>query len=242
MTNSEIFDEIREELGGVSATKVSNTYLLTGLNIHDGELVSMALNSSPDHNFKVGESYTDLISTSGLVDGNVGFNGEYPFPSDLIKPLRFELSFDGTTFREASIYDIASSLAESEHNQTQIQSDFNENNPYVRFERDSYFIRPIKTTSGNITSGIHIWYEKRQTAFAIGAISTDTPSIEANFHRLYVVKGALRAMRKFRNDYTLQDRQELRREQEREEQKLDKFMKDRFKRPLRISAKHENFR
>jgi len=241
MTNSDIFDEIRNELNA-NSTKVSNAYLLSGLNIDDGELVMMALDASPDHNFKVGEAYTDLKSTSGLVSGDIGFNGEYPFPSDLIKPLRFEISYDGTTFYPASVYDVASSLAQSEHNQTQIQSDFIETSPYVRFERDSYFIRPMKTTSGDITAGIHIWYEKRQTAFAIGAISTDTPSIEANFHRLYVVRGALRAMRKFRNDYSIQDRSELRSEKEKLETKYEKHLKDRFKRPLRIQAKHENFK
>lgn len=242
MTNSEIFDEIREELGGVSATKVSNAYLLKGLNLDDGELVILALNASPDHNFKVGEAYTDLISTSGLVAEDVGFNGEYPFPSDLIKPTRFEISYDGTTFTQAGIYDIASSSASSEHNQTQIQSDFVETSPYVRFERDSYFIRPMKTTAGNISNGIHIWYEKRQTAFVIGTIATDTPSIEANFHRLYVARGVLRAMRKFRNDYSENDRREYRKEVEKLEGKFEAHMKNRFKRPLRITAKHENFR
>lgn len=241
MVISDIIDEIRTTELNSNSTKFSDAYLLKGVNLDDAELVMMALNSAPDHNFKLGEAWTDLLSSSGLVDGDIGYNGEYPFPSELIKPLRFEMSFDGTTFRECGIYDIASSHAASEHNQTQVQSDFNQDNPQVRFERDSYFVRPLKTTAGNITNGIHIWYEKRQTAFLIANIATDTPSIEANFHRLYVLRGALRGMRRYRNDYTTADRNEIRKELEPLEAAFKKFMKERFKRPLRISGKSENF-
>lgn len=49
--------------------------------------------------------------------------------------------------------------------------------PMVRFERDSYFVRPTKDTAGNITNGIHIWYEGRQTD-----MTTDSPAFEQNLH------------------------------------------------------------
>lgn len=242
MVISDIIEEIRTTELNSNSTKFSDAYLLKGVNLDDAELVMMALNSAPDHNFKIGEAWTDLISSSGLVDGDVGYNGEYPFPAELIKPLRFEISFDGTTFTEATVYDIASSHATSEHNQTQVQDSFTTDRPYVRFERDSYFVRPLKTTAGNISNGIHIWYEKRQTAFLIANIATDTPSIESNFHRLYVLRGALRGMRRYRNDYTSADRNEIKKELGSLEADFKKFMKERFRRPLRIQGKVENFR
>lgn len=239
MNNTTIFSEIRNELNS-NSTRVTDTYLLAGLNLDDAELVMLALNSAPDHNFKQAEAWTDLVSITGLVDGNIGFNGEYPFPTDLIKPIRAEICYNGTDFVQAQVYDIASSPAHSEHDATQIQNDFNEGKPYIRFERDSYFIRPLPETS--VDEGIHIWYEKRQSTMLIANIGSDVPSIELNFHRLYVVRGALRAMRKFRNDYTERDRLELNRERIELEAQFSKFMKDRFKRPLKIGAKFENFK
>lgn len=239
MNNSTIFGEIRNELNS-NSTRVPDAYLLDGINLDDAELVMLALNSAPDHNFKQAEAWTDLVSVTGLVDGNIGFNGEYPFPTDLIKPLRAEICYNGTDFIQAKVYDIASSPASSEHKSTQIQGDFSEGDPYIRFERDSYFIRPLPETT--VAEGIHIWYEKRQSTMLIANIATDVPSIEPNFHRLYVVRGALRTMRKFRNDYTERDRQELNRERLELESQFSKFMKDRFKRPLKIGAKFENFK
>lgn len=241
MTIQQIIEEIRETELNSNSTRFSNDYLLKGINIDDAELVMMYLNASPDHNFKIEEAYTTLKSSVGLVAGDTGYNGEYSFPSDLIKPLRAEISHDGVTWREATVYDITSSTANSEQNQTQIQDEFTENRPYVRFERDSYFVRPLKTSSGDITNGIHIWYEKRQEDTVIGDIATATPSIEPNFHRLYVLRGALRGMRKFRNDYSIQDRSELKKEIEKLEDQFKKFAKERFKRPLRIAGKQENF-
>lgn len=240
MTNSEIISEIRNELN-TNSTRVTNQYLVDGINLDDGELVMMALNAAPDHNFKQAEAWTDLLATSGLSDGDLGYNGEYPFPTDLIKPLRAEISYDAVTWTEARVYDIASSPAASEHNETQIQDDFSESTPYIRFERDSYFIRPLYTSGSSVSGGIHIWYEKRQPTMLVGDIASDTPSIELNFHRIYVVRGALRAMRRFRNDYSERDRQELNRERQTLEGQFIKFMHDRFKRPLVIRPKFENF-
>lgn len=239
MTNDVIISEIRNELN-TNSTRITDQYLVDGLNIDDGELVMVALNSAPDHNFKQAEAWTDFVSASGLIDGDIGFNGEYPFPTDLIKPLRAEVSYDGITWVEATVYDIASSPAQSEHNFDQVQGDFSQAQPYIRFERDSYFVRPLTETT--IAAGIHIWYEKRQPTMLVADIESDTPSIEVNFHRLYVVRGALRAMRKFRNDYNQNDRSELRNEQMDLEARFSKFMKNRFKRPLVIRGKMENFK
>lgn len=205
MLVSDIFTEIRNE-ADVNSTKVSDSYLTTGINLDHGELIQDVLDARGDINFNVNEAYTDLISTSGLSAGSTGYNGEYTWPTDLIKPQRIEVSFDGTYYYPAKVYDINDPLSQSEFNSTQIQTSFYQNNPYVRFERNSYFIRPLKTTTGNVTNGIHIWYEQRQSSLT----SSDTPTIEPNFHRLYVLMGVLRIMRRFRKEYSLNDREEMR--------------------------------
>lgn len=207
MLVSDIYTEIRTELN-TNSTKVSDATLLTGVNLDYGELIMSALKARGDYNFTINEATTDLKSTSGLLSGNNGYNGEYAWPSDVLKPTRVEVSFDGSNYYPCTVYDITDLKSKSEFSQTDLNNTFSQTNPYVRFERNSFFIRPLKATAGDITAGIHIWYEQRQTALT----ASDTPTIEPNFHRLFVLMGALRIMRKFRTEYTANDRAELKNE------------------------------
>lgn len=207
MIVSEIYSEIRSELH-TNSTKVPDATLLVGVNLDYGELVMSAIRARGDYNFQMNEATTDLISTSGLTSGQNGYNGEYAWATDVLKPTRIEISFDGTNFYPATVYDITDNLSKSEHVAQDINNTFSQTSPYVRFERNSFFIRPLKTTAGNVTAGIHIWYEQRQSALT----ASDTPSIEPNFHRLFVLMGALRIMRRFRSEYSVNDRQEAKNE------------------------------
>lgn len=236
MLVSEIIEEIREELNS-NATKLPDAYLLDGVNLHYAETIMDILRVKTDFNFQAEESYTDLVSTSGLTVGQNGYKGEYTFPSDLIRPIRVEISYDGVTWRPCEFYDVASAK-NSEHDDEDIESGaWSESRPFVRFERDSFFVRPVNDGT-TVTAGIHIWYEKRQTNLATG----DTPLFEANYHYILVLKGALRAMKKFREDYNLADRNELRGEINRYTEKLTEFYKNQFKRSFRIAPIVENMK
>lgn len=203
MLVSEIYTEIRNE-ADTNSTKVSDSYLLTGVNLDYGELVMTALRERGDFNFQLNEATTDFTSSTGLTAGQNGYNGEFAWPTDLIKPTRMEVSFDGTNFYKCRVYDVTDTYSVSEFKQAQINNSFSQTSPFVRFERNSFFIRPINTGS-TVTAGIHIWYEQRQTALT----ASDTPSIEPNFHRLFVLMGVARIMRKFRKEYTPNDRSEI---------------------------------
>ena len=205
MVTSAIITEIRNS-ANTNSTKCDDTFILDGINIDYGEIVMQILRSRGDFNFGIEEATATLKSSVGLVAGDNGFNGEYSWPSDLIRPVRTEISFDGTTWNKAKVYDIVDAENNSEHLQSSIQGQFTSNNPYVRFERNSFFVRPIKDTAGDITGGIHIWYEKRQATLT----TSDTPAIEPNFHRILSARGALRIMDKFWNEYPQNRRDELR--------------------------------
>lgn len=207
MLVSEIYSEIRSELQ-TNSTKVPDATLLVGVNLDYGELVMSVLRARGDYNFQMNEATTDLISTSGLTAGQNGYNGEYAWATDVLKPTRIEVSFDGTNFYPATVYDITDNFSKSEHVAQDINNTFSQTSPYVRFERNSFFIRPLKTTAGDVTAGVHIWYEQRQSALT----ASDTPSIEPNFHRLFVLMGVLRIMRRFRSEYSVNDRQEVKNE------------------------------
>lgn len=238
MLVSEIITEIREELGS-NSTKFSDSYLLTGVNMHYGEVVMDILRAKTDFNFLAEESYTNNVSTSGLTAGQNGYKGEYTFPSDLIRPIRVEISYDGTYWRPARFYDVADNSEKSEFVDDDIEPGviFSETEPYVRFERDSFFVRPVNDGT-TVTAGIHIWYEKRQTTLA----TSDTPVIESNYHYILVMKGVLRAMKKFRDEYNLADRNELRGEISRASEKMLEYYKNRFKKQFKMVPANLNMK
>lgn len=236
MLVSEIYTEIRSELQ-TNSTKVTDASLLVGVNIDYGELVMEALRARGDYNFQINEATTDLISTSGITAGQNGYNGEYAWATDVLKPTRLEVSFDGTKFYPATVYDISDKISKSEHSETDINNTFQQTNPYVRFERNSFFIRPLKTTAGNVTAGIHVWYEQRQATLT----ASDTPSIEPNYHRLFVLKGALRIMRKFRTEYTVNDRQEVKNEINELTAKMNQFYSKQIDENVNLTTKFINY-
>jgi len=228
MLVSEIIDEIRQEANTNSA-KASNTYLLTGINLDYGEVIMQILRAKTDFSFQGGESYTNHLSTSGLVAGQSGFNGEYTFPTDLIRPIRVEISYDGEVWRPAKFYDVADTKTSETDEDDTAEGQWSQSSPYVRFERESMYVRPVNTGS-TVTAGIRVWFEKRQSNLEIGS----TPNFEANFHRILVLRGALRLMRKYRKQYNLADRNELRGELNNLTEELLSYYKDRFKKQFQL--------
>jgi hypothetical protein len=157
---------------GYTLTNTSATTFLDGnttniyehLNTFYGHRILDILRVRVDRNASIEEATTTLKSTVGLVEGDNGYNGEYAFPTDLLKPVRFEISYDGEEWRKARVYDNALNPG-SEFNEVQLEADFDQWNPRVDFTRGSYKIRPPKTTAGDITKGVYIEYEKRQADF-----------------------------------------------------------------------------
>lgn len=156
-------------LDGLTATSYEE------LNDVYGKRVVDILRAGVDKNALMQSAYTDLISTVGLSEGDNGYNGEYAFPSNLVMPVRVEVSFDGVTWIKCDIIDNAINRR-SEFNDTQINRNYSQSAPAVDFFHDSYKIRPIKNTAGDITKGIYIEYEKRQSDFSSSTAPTDIES------------------------------------------------------------------
>ncbi|MEI9966173.1 MAG: hypothetical protein WDN67_00635 [Candidatus Moraniibacteriota bacterium] len=170
---------LARRLAQTNSVTYSDADALIDFNVcYSGRILDI-LKIAVDRNASETEVTTPLLSSVGLVSPQIGFNGEYPFPTDLIRPLRIEVSYDGLTWRPVNFYDIYENPL-SEHEEGGIQAQFSEAAPFVRFERNSFFIRPLKTTAGNISAGIHIWYEMRQAELD----ENGTPDIETNLHTL----------------------------------------------------------
>lgn len=168
-------------LTNTNSVTLEDADILTILNIKYGHRILDILKIQTDKNANLTEAYSNLVSLTGLVAGDNGYNGEYAFPTDLLRPVRAEVLYTSTgTPVKCEVYDITDSHDSEQPGE--VNNTFSQANPYVRFERDSYFIRPIPTTS--VTAGLHIWYEKRQTALT--ALS-ETPDFESNLHDILAV-------------------------------------------------------
>ena len=203
--------------------------ILAELNIQYGLRTLEILRVAVDKNASITEAKTDLISTIGLVEGDNGYNGEYAFPTDLLKPTRVEVSYDGVSWFEAKVYDLGDS-SYSEHNEDQVQGIASQSQPVVRFERDSYFIRPLKTTAGDITAGIHIWYEQRQIALTNGS-----PAFEENLHDVLAYDLAAQEFVMHSEKYSDVKYNRFSIERSKVENLFKEFYKNRFKRNFKFS-------
>jgi len=156
MTNQQIINEIRF-LTKIESTDVSDDQLLTGLNgfIYPTMLLDI-LEVAGYRNTSITQATTDVKAYSSLSAGETGYKGEYPFPTNLLKVNRIEISYDGTNFYPASIYDPANSDY-SEWNDNDLLNKATQTSPIVKLARDSFFIRPLPTT--DVSGGIYIEYE-----------------------------------------------------------------------------------
>ena len=97
----------------------TNTYsasdILAGMNMYNGQIIQKILKVQTTRNQNITNEYYNFVSTNGLAQGQVGFNGEYPFPPDLLRPLRVEVSYDGVTWLPCKQYDINAGNMTSEY-------------------------------------------------------------------------------------------------------------------------------
>ncbi len=222
-------------LTNTDSTTLTDADALTLLNIVYGQRILNILKVSVDKNASINEAYDSLVSVSGLVAGDVGFNGEYPFPTNLLKPIRAEIKLDNE-FLKAEVYDINENQL-SEWDESVIQASFEQGKPYVRFERNSYFVRPLPET--DVAGGIHIWYEKRQDSFTD---LTGTPDFEQNLHDILAYDIAelesIRHTELFNGEW----RSAFLRKKNTVEATFLDFYKSRFKRNLKLKSKSINYK
>ena len=171
-----------------TSNNYSNSDLDADINIANGEIWMVILEAEGYKNIAGGFKLLDFKSTSGLTAGQLGFNGEYPFPSDALEIVRAEISYDGEYWYPAEIESMTDTTS-SQFNEDQINArvDVSERNPKIFVFRDSYFVRPLKTTTGDITSGIKLMVRVRQDSIVADA---DEPQFESNFHNLIPLKVA----------------------------------------------------
>ena len=187
MTTQEIFDEVAF-ITKTDSVIYTNAEKLTGLNLLQNEAKMIMLRAQGYKHVTEDEFTTDFLSVNGLISGDFGYDGEYTFDTTWIKPYRFDVKFStNTEFKTCKLYDYGQN-DQTEVDQDSVQNTFDILTPEVRFQRDSYKIRPLNT-GDTVVDGIHIWAETRQVAIAQ---TYETPILDVVFHDWYVKKLALR--------------------------------------------------
>jgi len=221
------------DITNTNSTTFTDADILRHLNIAYGHRILDILRLQVDRNASQTEVKTNLVSVTGLSEGDSGYNGEYAFPVDLVRPLRMEITYDGENWYPCKVYDINENTG-SEHYKDSIQDNFSETDPYVRFDRDSYFIRPLPETS--VTNGLHIWYEYRQTD-----LTTGSPDFEANLHDLLAYDVTYMELLKHPSKFTMEWRSDFRTMRTELQERFNEFYRNRFKRSLKLKDKFEDF-
>lgn len=220
MINQQIIDEFRETTS-TTALQTTDEYCINGINIARGKIILDTLQVTGDHNFQEKNVRIDLKKAEGLTEKQLGYNGEYPFANDLLRPVRVELSEDGVSYTPAKFYDMNQNAG------SEVVP--NISSPHVMFERDSFFIRPLPIA--DVIGGMHIWYEYRQTDFTISDLA-ESPETEQNTHFEYVLELAIRWGMKPGNKVKPDWRAELKEIRATRR----KYYKNRFKKQNKVSS------
>ncbi len=227
MTTATIYTLTRDILG-TNSSVLPDSKLLEWLNIALGHRTLDILKYEVDRNASMEMAKTDLVDTTSLTEGENGYDGEYAFPTDLLRPIRMEISFDGISFYPAKIYD----LNENDESEiTDLSNRYAQDEPYVRFERESYFIRPLP--ADDVTAGVRIWYEMRQTALTDGG----TPDFEQNLHDILAFDLAEMELMRNARLYSSETVSRIRNERTRRENRFIAFYNNRMKRNFKATPK-----
>jgi hypothetical protein len=166
-----------------NATNYPDATLDADINIANGEVWMMILEAEGYKNTGGDFKVIDLEDSTGLDPQDLGYNGEYPFPSIALALDEVFIDY-GDGYKKADIID--KSEVESSMFNDEDDSQYTKDSPVVFVYRDSIFIRPIHFTT-KVTDGIKMLVRARQDTLTE---TTDTPQFESNFHNIIPLKVA----------------------------------------------------
>jgi hypothetical protein len=190
MTLENLQSQVRE-LTNTDTTSYTNDQINANLTRWAHLFTTEIVESQDEWEFQGETATTDLVADQQ----------EYPFPSDILKIKRIEITYDGTNWYRANIWDISErgSSIDSEH-----ISDFSEEEPYAELFNGSVFMYPVPDEAQ--TAGLKIWYSEEIvgedsngddiTSFST---STDKPKIREAFQRGLILGAVKDNAQKYQN-------------------------------------------
>ena len=150
-----------------NTSNFSDADLDAALNSYYDVFVTDIIQAMDEWDFQAEYATTDLVTAQQ----------EYTLPTDILKIKRVEVTFDGTTWREARPMDINEKTGANDT--LSISQDFSTNSPYYDLMDESVFLYPIPTAGS--TAGLKVWYEKLPTELTN---ATDEPNFARPFHKV----------------------------------------------------------
>lgn len=225
MNLAELRTEIRD-ITNTDSNSFTDTDLDRKLNLEYKTIIGDIMASCGNTNSFVCQAYIDLENASLKVEGEVGYNGEYPLPDDCLAPLRVEVKYDETQ-RPMTVYD------QSQNDYSEfVANDMKGMTNKMRFVRNSVFIRPLPEKF--VENGYFIEYVGLPDDLSA---TTDSPDFTALHHDVLILSTADRYYLKHPEKYNSKIEKKY---YEKRQQLLD-FFNDRLPRKLNVNGKTENW-
>lgn len=179
--------EIRSQIRRYTHTNATNypdVTLDSDINRSNGEIHLIILEAEGYKNIGGDFKVINFESSDGLDPQDLGYNGEFPFPTEAVALDEVHLDYgQGDGFVKAEIID-RGDLSASMFNEDDTNNEFSILSPKVFIYRDSLFIRPMNIND-TVTDGIKLCIRARQDTLTSG---TDSPTFEPLFHNLLPLK------------------------------------------------------
>ena len=157
--------------GGIDSSRYSSANIMRVFTIAAQNINTEVMRAMKDVDFQGEKSTHDLVVNQR----------EYLNPSDLLKLKKVDLKLDGSNWKTANPFD-ASEVPDKLAAEADIISRFTNDNPYVDFMDESFFI--YSGTIINVTGGILLWYDKdivgqdtNGNDITSFSVSTDVPTL-----------------------------------------------------------------
>jgi hypothetical protein len=178
MNVSEIKAKTRR-LTKTDSTTYSDADILIDLNLAQKRVVSLIMRYSNYINEFVSIKTFDLMAKDNVSVGEVGYNGEYPWETTVLKPFRAEVKYaSGDTPKPATV----TQLNQSEDTQLNPDGSLYGASPQVFYSRKSWFIRPLLEGSTDVEDGIIMWFQEMPDEITA---DEDIPAGNDLIHEIY---------------------------------------------------------
>jgi len=141
-------DDYIDDILGSDSTSYTDAKKHRSMTRWAHNIVEEVMEAMADSDFQGEYSLHDLVANQR----------EYLFPSDLLKIKKIDLKLDGSNWKTTNWIDETDIRSRSIASEADIIKIFNNNNPFVSFFDESYFI--WSGTIIEVTDGIKIWYNK----------------------------------------------------------------------------------
>lgn len=176
-------DNLNFPIGGISGNAALLNQFTRRINEWYQKVVTMIFISQDNWNWDDSNATDYPIASTNLVANQQ----DYPIPVNLgmLKVLRVDITFDGTTWVRCNPIDVQSIVQAADSTTT--ANDFSTQSPCYDIKSNAFFLYPVPTR--NVTAGLKVWFLRGPLEF-VYTDTTKQPGIDPAFHSMLSVGAA----------------------------------------------------